>query len=96
MPSEFGLQQMRQLLQVFQANLMAKYKYIPKPYTGRITLFCSSEQILEGTKAPEFGWSKLVTDDLEIHEIPGNHYTILQEPYVQVLAEYLGYYLKGI
>jgi amino acid adenylation domain-containing protein len=96
LPSEFGLQQMRQLLQVFQANLMAKYKYIPKPYTGRITLFCSSEEMLEGTKAPEFGWGKLVTDDLEIHKIPGNHYTILREPYVQVLAEYLGYYLKGI
>ncbi|NJN12721.1 MAG: amino acid adenylation domain-containing protein [Richelia sp. RM1_1_1] len=89
LPPEFGFQQMRQLLQVFQANLMATYEYIPKPYPGRITIFCSSEKILEVTKEPELGWGKLVTGDLETHEIPSNHYTILREPYVQVLATFM-------
>lgn len=34
-------------------------------------------------------WSNLANGRLEIHDVPGNHYSIFEEPHVQVLAEKL-------
>lgn len=34
-------------------------------------------------------WKPFVTDGIEVHEIPGNHFTILEEPHVQILAQQL-------
>jgi amino acid adenylation domain-containing protein len=31
-------------------------------------------------------WKPFVTDGIEVHEIPGNHFTMLEEPHVQILA----------
>ena len=93
LPPEIGLQQMRQLLRVFKANLQAMYRYIPQPYPGRITLFCASEQIVEVTQDQTQGWGELTTVGIETHKIPGDHYSIIREPQVQVLAKQLGTYL---
>jgi aspartate racemase len=38
---------------------------------------------------PEVGWRKFVDGELEIHEVPGSHTGILDEPHVRVLAEKL-------
>ena len=35
------------------------------------------------------GWDKLVTGDVEVRLVPGNHFSILRDPNVQVLAEQL-------
>jgi thioesterase domain-containing protein len=35
------------------------------------------------------GWGKLVTGGVELHTVPGNHFSMLREPNVQVLAEQL-------
>jgi thioesterase domain-containing protein len=35
------------------------------------------------------GWGKLATGGVEVQTVPGNHYTMLREPHVQVLAERL-------
>jgi amino acid adenylation domain-containing protein len=87
LPPEVGSQQVRQLLQVFKANLQAISRYMPQRYPGRITLFCASEQVMEVTQAP--GWAKLAAGGVETHKIPGDHYAIVQEPHVQILAERL-------
>jgi amino acid adenylation domain-containing protein len=88
LPSELGLEQMQRMLQVFQTNYQAAYRYIPKPYPGRITLFCSSEKVVEVTQEdPSQGWDKLADCGLEISKIPGDHYTIVREPHVQILAQ---------
>jgi thioesterase domain-containing protein/acyl carrier protein len=49
---------------------------------------------------PQHGWGDLVDDwsnlaegGLEIQDVPGNHYSIFEEPHVQVLAEKLRAYL---
>lgn len=75
--------------------------YIPGVYQGRVTLFRATEakvlddpaiddtpftQLIED---PLLGWSKRVTEGVEVYDIPGGHSSMLQEPYVQVLAEKL-------
>ncbi len=55
--------------------------YTPKAYPGRVNLFKTMD-----TDYAKEGWRKLVTGELEIHEIPGTHVDILEEPNVQILA----------
>jgi thioesterase domain-containing protein len=41
------------------------------------------------------GWEKVV-DELEIRPVPGNHYTIVREPHVRVLAGELLTYCRRL
>lgn len=65
--------------------------YTPKTYSGRVNLFKAMDKSFTYKIDPpkELGWKKLVTGELEIHEIPGSHKGILEEPNVQFLAEKL-------
>ena len=38
---------------------------------------------------PQLGWGDLVTGGLEIHQVSGDHLSMLQDPHVQGLAEKL-------
>jgi thioesterase domain-containing protein len=38
---------------------------------------------------PLKGWGKLATDGVDLHQVPGNHFTMLREPNVQALGEQL-------
>jgi hypothetical protein len=35
------------------------------------------------------GWEQLATEGVDVHTVPGDHYSMLQEPHVKVLAEQL-------
>jgi aspartate racemase len=63
--------------------------YTPQVYSGRVTLFKAMNQISVNyaITPPEVGWRKFVNGELEIHEIPGSHVGILEEPNVKILAE---------
>ncbi|MBD2773825.1 amino acid adenylation domain-containing protein [Iningainema tapete] len=93
LPPEVEVQQMRYYVQVFKANLQAKSCYTPQPYRGKITLLCASEKLKKQTYDPSQGWSRLTEVGVEIRQIPGDHYTILQEPHVQILADRLKNFL---
>jgi hypothetical protein len=70
-------------------NQEAFRNYLPNIYPGRVTLFRS---ILRHTKYyndPQMGWGELATGGVEIHEIPGDHETMISEPHVRILAEKL-------
>jgi thioesterase domain-containing protein len=72
-----------------EAHYRALLGYIPQIYPGRITLFRTRAESLFGPFDPELGWSELAAQGVEIKEIPGFHAAMLQEPYVQILAEQL-------
>jgi thioesterase domain-containing protein len=38
---------------------------------------------------PVEGWGRLATGGVDVHKIPGNHFSILHEPNVQALGEQL-------
>ena len=89
LPPEIGMEQMRKLFGVFQANLMAMYRYQPQPYSGRIALFCARE-----LEAEDRGWHELAVGGLETYRIPGDHYTMMRSPDVEILAKHLEVLLR--
>ena len=64
-------------------------QYVPQPYFGQVTLFLNSENSLRRFLFPRGGWDKQVIPKLNCHVVPGDHHSLLKEPYVQVLAEKL-------
>jgi hypothetical protein len=77
-------------LRVREADHEANREYVPKPYSGRVTLFRASRQPLGCYPDPKLGWGSLVKGELEIHEIPGSHsHTLVREPHVRVVVEKL-------
>ncbi|MBD1922211.1 amino acid adenylation domain-containing protein [Funiculus sociatus GB2-A5] len=76
------------MLRVFHANSEATLNYSPQVYPNRITLFKTSVQ-LKTEQDTSMGWSNLAVGGVEIHNIPGNHLTMLKKPHVQVLCEQL-------
>ncbi|NEP08027.1 MAG: hypothetical protein F6K34_26595, partial [Okeania sp. SIO4D6] len=75
--------------EVFQATAIASYNYEARPYPGNIVLFNASEQLIDIGGDRTLGWRDCVGGEIEIHEIPGEHFSIIREPQVRVLAERL-------
>ena len=84
---EVELPQVRTLFDVFASNLRAMKHYVPKPLAGRIAVLRASER--HATEANDRGWSALANDGLVLHDVPGNHYSVLRAPNVRTLAELL-------
>jgi thioesterase domain-containing protein len=61
--------------------------YEPKFYSEKITLFRADDSFR--TPDPRLGWDGLADEAIECHDVPGDHYSILKTPNVQVLAEKL-------
>jgi aspartate racemase len=77
------------LRKVEQLNIVAIRNYIPRPYTGRITLFPASTRSVGEFHDREQGWGKLALGGVEIHDVTGDHLTMFQMPYVSVVAQKL-------
>jgi Thioesterase domains of type I polyketide synthases or non-ribosomal peptide synthetases len=93
LPPNAGVDRVRYLLQIFRSNLIALSKYSPKIYAESIVLFRAGD-VTEQVSGPALGWQDLSAKPVEIHVIPGNHYTMLAKPNVQVLADELRNYLS--
>ena len=78
-----------ELVKVLDCNVQAAKEYQPQAFAGSATLFWSEYQDWYIKKHPTLGWGDLVTNGLDVQQIPGNHTTLMQEPHVQVLAEKL-------
>ncbi len=93
--------QIHRLFQVFKANVQAVQSYKPQRYPGRIVLFWANDQstpdqkpVEENSSDATQGWGQLSTEPVEVHLVPGNHYTMFDEPHVSTLAERLRVYLE--
>ncbi|WP_413174048.1 AMP-binding protein [Anabaena azotica] len=80
-------------LKIIDANTQALQEYQFPTYSGKVTLFRTEDEYRSdkiGIKYdPRFGWGEIVTGELDIYHIPGSHLSLLDEPYVRVLAEKL-------
>ena len=64
--------------------------FTPRKYPGAVHLFASPDSATEHLDVPpDYGWSRLVTERVSIHHLPGNHLTLLEAPHVQVLSDLL-------
>ena len=64
--------------------------YSVLPYNGSVAVFRAQEALDPNTQISDssLGW-KNYCDHLEVHAIPGNHFTMLKQPQVSVLAQKL-------
>ncbi|HBL31155.1 MAG TPA: non-ribosomal peptide synthetase, partial [Acidobacteria bacterium] len=94
----------RRYLRRRRTSAEAAARYTPRPYPGKVTLFRALEPDPLGAPTadelhhgeghgsdPTLGWADLSAEPVESHPIPGYHAGLMFEPYVQVLAERLGF-----
>jgi thioesterase domain-containing protein len=78
---------------LMQPTLTGHYRavkgYRPAAYDGPITLFRARVQPLFGSHQADLGWSPVAADGVTVHVIPGNHDSLLDEPFVKALAKQL-------
>jgi len=76
-----GVEEIRNLAETCRAHLTAMARFQPKTYTGSVLLFRTdhSRQTLDSR------WAE-ICPQLRVAEVSGNHYTMLEEPHVEVLA----------
>jgi acyl transferase domain-containing protein/thioesterase domain-containing protein len=77
-------------LQMYETFHRAQARYRPMVYPGRIVLFRATDIAAAFAHVgPELGWTGLAEQGIEVHEIPGNHDTLVLEPNVQILVGHL-------
>jgi thioesterase domain-containing protein len=75
----------RSLRAVDRAAEEAQAAYVAGSYSGAVVHFLSEESVAIGLHD---GWAELA-ENLELERVPGDHFTLVREPHVQVLAERL-------
>ncbi|HKV33206.1 MAG TPA: amino acid adenylation domain-containing protein [Pyrinomonadaceae bacterium] len=103
-PAEMTLIEFRKLFDIFKIYANTTRRYKPQPYNGRINLFLPADDFAsifnedwdsankkasETKVTPVEGWGRLATGGVDVHQIPGDHFSILHEPNVRVLGEQL-------
>jgi thioesterase domain-containing protein len=66
--------------------------YTPGTYPGKVVLFKAANPaptVFHGFDPPESGWQKWAAGGCEIHEVPGAHVELLEEPNVAQVASRL-------
>ncbi|HEY9830742.1 MAG TPA: amino acid adenylation domain-containing protein [Stenomitos sp.] len=84
----------RPMLHIYQANNQATLSYVPQVYPNWITLLKTSVQSSKADQDSSLGWSQLAEGRVEIHQVCGNHLTMLRKPHVKVLANQLNVFIE--
>lgn len=80
---------LRQVMEVFKANMQALHKYRPEDtYSGKLVVFSVAEELSDSAD-PALGWGALTNIGVEVKTVPGDHYSIMREPNVRYLASEL-------
>ncbi len=101
LPPGAGTSQVRGLVQVFKANSCARYMPPAQAHPVPIALCRASEYhsdydfsaaergALDDGHEATLGWWQYARGPVEVNVVPGNHVTMMWEPHVQGLAEWL-------
>ncbi|HEV7517432.1 MAG TPA: alpha/beta fold hydrolase, partial [Thermoanaerobaculia bacterium] len=93
LPQGTGEAHLRRLLAVFKAHGEAARRYVPGPYGGRLHLLRAGalptpEAAALVERHPDYGWGAYAPA-VDLHVLPGGHFTLLREPAVAALADLL-------
>jgi len=77
------------IFRLFVINTKSMIKYRPDPYDSRISLFQAREDFVKTRHRPYGEWTR-ICENVELHEVPGNHLTMIHEPHIRELATKLG------
>lgn len=84
-PPDLELERLQDMFAIYKRNIEAMRRYHPRVYPDRLTLFMTGSEQSGKTQK----WRALTTQELNVHTIPGNHYSILKKPNLYHLAELL-------
>ena len=97
-PRDFTTGQLADLLgrhgRIFQANVQAVQRYVPRSRVGRIVLFRPSDESVTAPLGPKVDWDTLASA-VVTHTVSGDHNTMLREPHVEALAGLFQGYLQS-
>jgi thioesterase domain-containing protein len=84
-----GSEHARLFHRITLADVEALHAYTPQPYGGRVVYCRAMETVADFPSRPDEGWRTLVTGEMVVHDVPGNHWTMMQHPHVQLVAALL-------
>ncbi len=88
--------QARKLIAVFKANLHAARNYFPQPADVKVTFFKANDPREASTIDPVAAWNTLARKGVAVHEVFADHFAMMREPHVTVLAELLSHRLHKL
>ncbi len=92
LPADLDAATLLRFYRVFGAHLEAQAAYQPAPCTVDALLLRAADGAPADAPA-DLGWGPLLPAGVELQTVPGDHWTLLQEPHVGVLFERLIRYL---
>ncbi len=87
MPPDVTIDQVAQMLRVFQANFAAMLSYQPQTYAGPVVFLNAAGS--PNRDQPDRGWAAWVAGPWQSMELPGDHFSLVRQPHVQALARQL-------
>ncbi len=91
-PPDLQWTRFERLFRLFASHVEAGGRYRPAPAPLRAVLLRADEELEPTSSRRErqgVGWEGLASEGLEVYQVPGNHFTILQKPHVAHLAQRL-------
>lgn len=73
----------------FDVLYAAGERFSPKGFATKVVLVRSEKKSFGFAKDPTMGWGSFFGSNLQIEEVPGNHFSIYQAPNAQILAEHI-------
>jgi thioesterase domain-containing protein/acyl carrier protein len=88
LPADFDSVLPQRLFEIFKNNLRAVVEYVPQPYHGKIIYFEAQKHPVSRTPMSRI-WKNFAPGGIEVYRVPGDHYTIMKSPNIEVLARKL-------
>jgi thioesterase domain-containing protein len=87
--------QAHRLRHLKRTNVQASRAYVPQVYSGKLTLFRAQKQHTTTPLEPDLGWGRLVSGGMDIHDVPGDYYSMFTAPHINSLARQLAASLQA-
>jgi thioesterase domain-containing protein/acyl carrier protein len=95
-PLGLSLEQLEHLFSVFKHHFEAQRLYVPRSYSGSTVLFRAITQPEQDSPDADLGWHRWLSGALAVHDVPGDHFSLLHPPHVAALAEKLDHHLRSL
>jgi thioesterase domain-containing protein len=86
-PAGMELDHMHRLFRVFKTNREALRAYAPGVYGGRVTYLRAVGNDAADAEDISKDWEEFALGGVDVYRLPGDHYSILKQPYVDALAQ---------
>jgi thioesterase domain-containing protein len=85
----YHLPTIREMVHLLRPGIRSTLRYRPSSFAGQVTLLRTKEHSAEGVHSALLGWDTVSSMEVEVRPIPGNHLTLLRQPYMAEVAQVL-------